>query len=186
MARRLVRYYVMGSLVWDYTETVLNLVSHNDKTKKLSRSVRQLRREYDQGRAAVLKAADVENEARLAELFEQVYYPHFNRLCNGLKAEMGKDGPIEPESLSLVMAVQMVMTLLDVLDLLASECEKWVESFGVKYTGMFTNHFRRLAILMPEFAGDLYRWDLPSRSMTAKILYNEITQIDVYDMNGKL
>lgn len=84
-------------------------------------------------------------------------------------------------------AVQMAMTVIDAMRLYAARCDRWVGSFGVRGRhSMLHDFFPRLAMLLPEFAGDCYDPASPSRKATAAILEKELSNIELYDDYGKI
>lgn len=176
-----VKIYLVGSLVWDYAGTVLDLVStmRPDGTKKLTRTVREIKRDYDSLRSLDLDRAHLAREAELALLFEQIHKERFNTLWLGLRSETRRYG-LDPDSSALVESVQMAMTVLDALKLYASECDAFIRRYYPEAPhSILPDHFIRLAVLLPQFAGDCYDGASNTRSITARILLNEIKNIEL-------
>lgn len=184
LAHRSVKIYLLGALVWDYADTVLNIAAQmriGGATKKLTRAIRELRKDYDYIRSKDLDKTHIEKEWELAELFESLNKEAFKRLCNGLIAEIRHDTNLNKEYETLVEAVQMAMTVLDALNLYAAQCDKFIRQYYPQAPhSILPDHFTRLGILLPEYAGDCYNRHSKSRHITARILLSEINKIELY------
>lgn len=180
LARMAVIIFMLGSLAWDYADTCCNIAASMkiDPLKKLSRAVRQLRREYDSFRSPLMRGESIAEESRLALMFEEICEEHFVRLNYGVDSEK-KISRLNTDHKMLVNAVQMAMTVLDTMKLYAAECDKWIRSQGFDGHSILADHFVRLAILLPQFAGDCYNPASEARRLTARILLKEIKQIDI-------
>lgn len=84
LAHMAVKIYMIGAMVWDYTDTVLDIAAQMRivEAKKLSRTIRELRKEYDYIRSRDLDCNHIKREWEMAELFESVNKEAFQRLCN--------------------------------------------------------------------------------------------------------
>lgn len=176
--------YLVGALVWDYTDTVVKLAAQMriGAAKRLSRAVRELRLDYDRVRAQDLDSDYLNREWELAQLFEDVNKETFDRLCNGLLTEIRRDTTLDDANVILVEAVQMAMTMLDALRLYADECDKFIRRYyPAAPHSILPDHFKRLAILLPEYAGDCYDRYSNTRHLTARTLLNRIKEIKLYD-----
>lgn len=184
LSKKAVKMYIIGALVWDYAETVIDIAAQmklGGETKRLSRAIRVLQRDYKQIRAAHLDNNSLKREWELAELFESLNSDEFKRLCHGLCAEIHRDTELNRDYAGLVEAVQMALTLLDTLFLYAAQCDSYIlEYYPQAPHSILPDHFRKLRILLPEFAGDCYDNNSQTRSLTAKILLNKINEIELY------
>lgn len=184
LSKKAVKMYIIGALVWDYAETVIDIAAQmklGGETKRLSRAVRVLHRDYQQIRAAHLDNNSLKREWELTELFEMINEDVFKRLCHGLNAEIHRDTELNRDYAGLVEAVQMALTLLDTLFLYAEQCDDYIREYYPQAPhSILPDHFRKLRILLPEFAGDCYDKDSQARSLTAKILLNKINEIELY------
>ena len=184
--RMVIKIGLLGTLAWDYTETVLD-IARQMKIKdmvKVSRAIQQVKREHDIFRRKSIKDDDSEFLGGLTDLFEQINQKAFTRLCGGLDVEIGKMADLNAEYVYLVKAVQMVMTVLDAMKLYDADCRAWIVSEGVKDHTFIPHHFDQLARLIPLYAGDCYDPKSASRKITARILYNEVKNIELYDGKG--
>lgn len=185
--RRAVKIQLVAGLIWDYAETILDITSQMrlSHLKKLSRAVKELRRDYDYRMAQSLDREHIARSNELTELFETINQKHFSRLCQGLGVEMRSKDKLRPDFESLVMAVQMAMTVVDALQKFCADTDKFINRYFPKADdSILPPEIRRLAVLLPEFAGDSYDESSQSRTVTAGILLNEIINIDLYDENG--
>lgn len=185
-ARMVVKVCMLCELIWNYTDTVRDIASQMkiQQTKAVSRAVRELHREYEQFLSPILHANSIAHARGLSELFESINTKTFNRLCEGLRVEMGRTLSLEKKSEYLILAVQMVMTVIDAIRLFDADCCAWMESQGVENHTVVPSHIRRLAILIPQYAGDCYDPHSKARKITARILYNDIKAIELYDEKG--
>lgn len=179
-----VKVYMIGALVWDYTDTVLNIAAQmriGGPTKKLARAIRELRRDYDYIRSSDLDSDHIRREWELAQLFESLNKEAFRRLCNGLITEIRHDTKLDKDYETLVEAVQMAMTMLDALKLYAAQCDSFIRQYYPDAPhSILPDHFIRLDMLLPEYAGDCYNRHSEARYVTARILLKEINNIELY------
>lgn len=178
-----VKIYLIGALVWDYTDTILDISAQMriGATKKISRAIRELRQDYDRVRARNLDSKYVEREWELAELFESINKDHFTKLYNALQNEIRHDTNLDKDYEILVGAVQIAMTVLDALKLYAAQCDQFIHKYyPAAPHSILPDHFRRLSILLPEYAGDCYNRRSTARQLTARILLNSINDIELY------
>lgn len=184
LAHMAVKIYMIGALVWDYTDTVLDIAAQIKigETKKTSRTIRELRRDYDRIRAIDLDAEHIRQEWKLAELFEIINKDHISRLCNGLLTEIRHDHKLNGEYESLVEAVHIAETMLDALKLYAEQCDAFIKKYYPDAPhSILPDHFTQLSLLLPEYAGGCHYSHSQSRRITAKILFNEINKIELYE-----
>ena len=180
LLHRSICLYLVGALVWDYTDTVLKLAGQMkiSKTRRLSRAVRELRLDYDRVRAQDLDRDYIRREWELAEMFEDVNKDTFDCLCNGLLTEIRRDTALDDDNAILVEAVQIAMTMLDALRLYADQCDRFIRRYyPAAPHSILPDHFRRLAILLPEYAGDCYDRYSNTRQLTARVLLDRINEI---------
>lgn len=185
LAHMTVKLYLIGALAWDYTDTVLDIASQlriGGAIKKLSRTVRELHRDYDRMRALDLDSEHVRQEWKLAELFESINKRHFTHLCNGLLTEIRRDNSLNKEYEALVEAVQIALTMLDAMKLYARQCDAFIRKYYPEAPhSILPDHFMQLSVLLPEYAGDCYNSHSHTRELTARILLNEINRIELYE-----
>ncbi len=185
LARMAVKIYLLGSLAWDYADTVCNIAASMrlSQTKKVSRAIRELKHDYDRFRSRSLSNADVDKETELGLLFESLCQNHFNKLVYGLSVDAVPD--LNEDYKMLIKAVYMALTIIDTMILFAKECDDWIQSQGVNAHSILADHFHRLSSLLPLFAGDCYGKS-DSRELTSRILLKEIKRIEIYDDNGRV
>ena len=179
-----VKVYLIGALVWDYTDTVLDIAAQmrlGGGCKKLARAIREIHKDYDYIRSKDLNSNHVKREWELAELFEDINKETFSRLCNGLINEIRHDTNLDKDYETLVEAVQIAMTVLDALRLYADQCDKVIRKYYPNAPhSILPDHFTKLAMLLPEYAGNCYNRNSEARYITARILLNEINKIELY------
>lgn len=178
-----IKMYLMAALTWDYVDTIIDMAAQMkiNECKAVSRQIRELRRDYDQFRASDLDDKHCKAEWELAQLFEDCFKTHFRKLHYGLKTEISKKHDLDPEWQMLVEAVQTAMTMLDALVHYAKHCDEKIKQYINAPHSILLDHFTRLRELVPYYAGDCYDKDLPSRTITAKILCNEMINLEFLD-----
>lgn len=180
-----VKLYIIGSLVWDYTESVLDLAAQMKMPgalKKLSRTIREVHRDYDKRRSYDLDAEHIEKERELAELFEDVNRKELTKLGRGLIKEIREETNLNDEYVYLVEGVQMAMTVLDTLVLYAAQCDTFIRKYYPRAPhSILPDHFKKLAILLPEYAGDCYNRHSKIRAQIARVLLDSINGIELYE-----
>ncbi|MCM1066409.1 MAG: hypothetical protein NC418_02400 [Muribaculaceae bacterium] len=180
LARMAVKLHILGSLVWDYADTVLDLAALMSITplKPLCRAIRELKLDYDRMRQSSLSDKDVEVERNLGILFEDICRNHFVKLECGLDTDH-RFAELTSEYKMLSKAVYRTLTVIDAMRLFAADCDKWIERNGVFGHSILCEHFDSLAKLLPDFLGDGYSPHISARELTAKILYKELNDIEV-------
>lgn len=184
LSMRIAKLCMLGALVWDYTDTILDIVSQQriSETKKLSRSVRQLRAAYDRNQRLKLPSELRIRQPCLAEQFEAICADHFDKFYFGVGYDPAVS-QLSPGYKLLVKAVMVADTVLDALLKYAADSDKWLQRQGVtKYT-VLDPRFSKLAILIPQFAGDCKDAAPKWREHTSKILLSEIKAIEFYGSN---
>lgn len=179
------RLYGLGSLVWDYADTVLNYAQmlRIPETKKLSRAVKTIKVDYDHFRSKLLNNTYLQKEEGIGLALEELCTDHLKKLHYGLKAEIGKYR-LSPDYVQMVESVQQCLTLIDTMKLYAKDCDKQVGN--PRLHSILPDHFVSLGILIAEFAGDAYEPNSQVRAITARILYNELKALGLYDDDGNL
>ena len=175
-----IRLYILGALAWDYADTVLNIMAvlRPEGTKELCRTVRQLRLDYDRFRQYSVDDKHVAREAELAMEFEEISAPLFKSLNDSLAAETAPLNLV-PDHALLVIAVQTALTVLDAMVLYPADCDKWLRSQGVCGHSILDDRFRRLAFVLPKFAGDSYIPRSESRARAARNIVCGIRAVEL-------
>lgn len=177
-----VKLYTLMQLAWNYIDTIIDLCIQMriTATKPLVRTIRQLRREYDQFRARSIDEEFERKESANAEKFEEQFCTDFDRLFNGLELEI-RSLDLKQDYQTLVIAVQQALTIMDAVKLYARWCDQRINEYGVWVSDccMLQAEFLKLYPLIPQFAGDCYQTNLASRQTTAGILLNRIIQIKI-------
>lgn len=179
-----VKLHIIELLAWDYADTVIDWAAHAmsaQEIKPLSRRIRQLKVDYDRFHSRSLDGESTRHAFDLAMLFETVCNEHLNKLCYGVRNELHKAFPdLSEKSYTLLLAVQQLLTLTDTMKMFAAECDAKIRSYGVNKHSILCDEAAQLAKLAPEFAGDCYM-ESESRKITARILLNELKQIELFE-----
>lgn len=182
LKNRMVLLCLTGSLAWDYAFTVLDLAAQMNlrELRKVSRSIRQLKEEYDAVLLHNLNRSNIDSLTSLGLYFEKVCRKSLSELATALHGEK-EISECRDDYRYLVVAVQMAMTVIDAMRLYAADFNSFLHSQGVHGKSVEIAQLGKLAILLPQYAGDAYNPQSPSRKEAAKILYNELK---LYEHNG--
>lgn len=186
-----VRMYALGALVWDYVDSVLTMATQlrRSEVRRLSREVKNLRKDYEYFRSRNADSDHLEREMAWALEFEEYLRKPLRELCKGIKQEHEQAfGEVEVENGYYIMGVQQAQTMVEALIHYTKGCDRAIAKYGVDMTkrSIMPPVFRKLAILLPEFAGDLWIADSPSRRKAAETIALELTKIVVCDKDGDL
>lgn len=185
-----VKIFLVGALVWDYTDTVLQLAAQmriGNGTQKVSRAIKELKQDYDWMCRSHIDAEHAQRICDLSLLFERINEMNLTKLNWGLNKEIRRDTELHDDYVMLLDAVQTALTVLDALKLYAAQRDAEIRKYHPYAPhSCLPDHFRKLGHLLPLFAGDHYDPDSESRRITARILLNEINIIELYDEKGKV
>lgn len=187
--RKAVKIQILAALVWDYCDTVINIASQMriSPTKRLSRKIRQLREEYNQRESRSLDKEHCDRAVELSELFESINMSYFDRLCAGLQLELRRNDKLRPDFETLAIAVQMALTVIDVLHLYCIDTDFFISKyFPSADNSIFPKEIQPLMTLLPMYVMDVDLKNSESRRITVRALLNEIKNLDIYDDDGKL
>lgn len=185
-----VRMYALGALVWDYVDTVLDMARsmRRQELKKLCRSVKELRADYDYMRSKNADRDHLQQEMQWAMDFETYVTPLTREFIKGLKQEQSDTyGELDEDTNWLMMAVQQALCVLEALMHYTKGCDMALAKYGVDMRNktILPKHFRKLAILLPEFGGDTLV-NSEARKKAAAGIAKELTKIVVSDKDGDL
>lgn len=185
-----VRMYALGALVWDYTDTVLDIARSMriQKTKKTSRKIRALHADYDYTMSQNLSLNHSELEMQWAMDFETYVMPLFQAFIEDFKQEQGVAyDRLEEQTRWLMIAVQQALCVLDALKYYTLGCDLALAKYGVDMRNKTTlsRHFRTLGILLPEFGTDTLV-NSEARKKAAGAIAKALAKIVVADKDGDL
>lgn len=177
-----IRLFALMNLAWDYVDTILDLCIQQriSETKPLCRTIRELKRDYDKFRSRSMTEDKEREEEETAMIFEEMFDKHFKILAINLDTEVRKYDLNEDHTM-LVIATQQAMTLIDAVKIYAKRCDKSLSDLGVwtcDYV-LVQTEFLKMASLIPQFAGNCYKADLPIRKQTAMIFANSLERLPI-------
>lgn len=182
------RLLMLLNLAWDYVETIQQIAGllEISDTRRVSRRVNELRRAHYQRLSYSLNGSDIDGGKKVALLFESVCSEHLRKFHWAIINEIKREHPaLESEYADLLEAVYTAMTVLESAMLFGKECDGRLRAHGVKGNSTLTPEVRELSRLLPLFAGDCYNPHSQVRTLTARILLNEVKGIDLVDEHGK-
>lgn len=182
------RLYMLLNLAWDYVETIQQVAKlmRLDSAKKVSRRINELHQRYDQRRSYSLTDKEVLLERKIALLFETFCSPHLTKLHYSLTNEIKRAWPeIGADDVYLAEAVETAATILDAVIMFGKECDSYISSQGVTGHSVITGEILELYRMLPQFMPRNIKIEGSARKLTAKILFNEIKQLELIDNDGK-
>ena len=171
--------YAVMNLAWTYVDTIWGLCRELriDEVRKLTRAIRDLKREYDRFRQYSMCGLE-KRETAYGELFEEKFMADFNRMYYGLSNEVSRTSLTEGHRM-LVVAVQQALAVCDAVLLYARWVDTRIRDYGVWACDcvLVQGEFLKMYELLPQYAGDHYDADSQTRKLTARILYNRMREV---------
>ena len=181
----IVKLYSLLPLAWDYIETICDLSANMGlaHTKPLVRRVRQLKREYDLFRSRDIDGANDSREKARSLRFEEAVSKTMWQYSNAVGVELDRCG-LKGDERYLAMAVFQAMVIMDAVNLYARWCDRQMAKNGMWVCDrcMVQNEYLALDKLIPLFADRRCRKEIPSRNVTAKILFNKLREIPMREL----
>lgn len=175
-----IKLYSLLPLAWDYIETICDLSANigASHTKPLVRQVRQLKREYEIFRSRDINGADELMEKSRALRFEELVRKTMWQYSNAVGVELDRCG-LKGDERYLAMAVFQAMVIMDAVNLYARWCDRQLAKDGLWVADrcMVQNEYLALDRLIPLFADPALNKEMPSRKVTAGMLYNKLREI---------
>lgn len=183
-----VRMYALGALVWDYVDTVMSISvqMRRSETKKLNRTVRMLRDEYDSFRRLNTDTDYLAQEQVWAQDFETIISGYMQQLLSDTRAQLGE--AVESETRMLLIGVQQAMCICEALQIYTKGCDNALSRYGVymRNKTLLPRQFRLLSMLLPEYSGNMRVTDITVRRNIAGNIAKELAKVAVCDMKGDL
>lgn len=150
--------FVIASLAWDYADTVVSLASNMkiSETKKLSRTVRELKREYDRVRAPYIDSSHQKSEEENMYVFEDAVSDLSSLYLTNIECDLQMEYPdLNSDSMYLLKAVYHChLVLQSIYDYVAKQKMKIEKIVGHTIGDVLPSELRRLDILIMAFVGD--------------------------------
>lgn len=182
-----IKLYMIGSLVWDYADTVLDLVRQAkiSETKKISRELRELRDGYLAFRAQC-GSDTLEEEAHLGLMFEELNQKRMNKLYKDLCVEIKYTTQLDETWRTICASALTALTVLDAMKMYARHCEKRIDSYGAqRIHSVLQDEFVRLGVLLGKFLQGKCSASLVTRKKVAEELYVEILTLEALETDGE-
>lgn len=176
--------FVIAAVAWDYADSLINLaiVQRHKETRRISREVRELKRDYDIMRQGYIDNAHERGEQDNMILFQEELSDVFNPLARDINTEIKRAFPdIDEQQLTIVCAVYMCRVVLDALFRYAQDIESEVAKIiGFQPGHIVPKHMHRLYSLVMDYAGDnrLSSEFVKSLAHYVSTLVNEIKSIE--------
>lgn len=176
--------FVIARLVWDYADTIVNLCSMMKltPTKGLCRTVRQLRREYDQDRMPFIDKAHEDCEEDNMIVYEEQVKAMMNLYLINLECAIKREfKEISREMRDLLKAVYQCDVLVKALFLYTDRQMKMAsDMLGWRMGSMLPDTIHRLKPLIPEFLGEMaldQEW-IDTENQYVKVFANQIGMVE--------
>lgn len=176
--------FVIARLVWDYTDTILNLcyMMRLKPVKRLCTAVRKLRREYDQERAPFIDRVQEDGEEENMLVYESQVKHITSLFIVNLDCAINREFSQIPDDFrNLLKAVYQTSSLINALILYTEkQTDKASAALGWPMSHMLPIQIYKLRSLLPQFAGDLAlgpEWQ-KTEEQFVKTFANQISAID--------
>lgn len=150
--------FVIAELVWDYVDTLIDtaIILNDPKTRPLSRTIRNLRTDYDRYRAAYIDKQHHESELENMYVFNDGVKRIFKLYSVNIRADLAKQYPdLTTKSRDVV---EVAYTTLILLRALHSYAEKQRRKLQVKLSKdigqILPIHLTKLEPLIEAYIGD--------------------------------
>ncbi|MCM1075976.1 MAG: hypothetical protein NC411_01285 [Bacteroides sp.] len=151
--------FVIAKLVWDYADTVLTIVSQlrPEKTKPLSRAVKELHREYEQIRAPYIDKKHEQSEEDNMVVFEDGVADIMRQLVLNIQCDLKSEYPdINEDYLILLIAVyQCDITLRALLLYTQRQADRIAKRLNKNVGRILPRPMYALRDIIIEFVGDM-------------------------------
>lgn len=189
LLRLAAKTYILMALAWDYIDTITDMaaVMRISELKGLCRTIKAIRRSYDQFRSRSINDASTKAEMERAVDFEEYCHEHLSKLfysiCNGISKFKLTD-----DYKSFLVGVYQALTVLDAVRLYGEYVDSRLKQHGIPtlHLTIIEDDFIKLFKLIPLFAGDCYIPDMECVRLTAKILVNKMHNVQLSDERGEL
>lgn len=178
--RMAIKIYMVGSLVWDYADTVLDLVrqARISETKKHSRELQAVRERYLRFREKH-GGDSMAEEARLGLMFEQLNQKRMDRLYKHLCVEIRYTTQLNEQWRTICASVLTALTVLDAIKLYARECDRRIAAYGaLRGHSILQDEFEQLGRVLHKFVEGRCYSGLVTRRQVAQELYAEILSLE--------
>lgn len=179
--------FVIVEVVWDYADSIIDMAAtmRLHETKALSRTIKQLRKEYDEDRYRVIsnrwRKSETENMIRFQEV---LYEDFFGKTFKNFKKEVETQySDLDANSVMLIATVYCCKAVIAGLKRYCEVQEKIVASIvGFEITPIMPKQVMQLNSLIIEFAGDSPLANVePMIQRCAEELANFISEVEPED-----
>ncbi len=150
--------FVIGELVWDYAESILDACAwlELEGTKPLCRAVRELQQDYKRERPAYQNWDKKDNEDENKEVFEDAVQGIMNQMLTNLRLDLKREYPdLQQEHIAYIACVyQCDILLQSLLVYMGKERKNVGRQMCKKLSRILPDALYKLAMLLPEFVGD--------------------------------
>lgn len=162
--------FVMGELVWDYADTVIDCAIEigEPRFKPLSREMRDLRREYDRDKSRFIRDYNLQTEAQNLETYYEVFSSDFSTLSYVLDNHINRLHKTLPKRLKMLFkAVYQCAFVLQVLRTFEyKNCKDLAKRINFDFgTHILPGEIYQLSNVLPKYIKE-QRINLNSESLT--------------------
>lgn len=181
--------FVIAELVWDYADTVIIAAINlgQPETRKLSRAIRDARREYEHLRYEVINNDTRNREIENGYVFEDAVNDITRQMLLNVRLDINSEYPdLEDKSRDLLLSVyQCYITSRALLKYLDRESAKVEKRVGHRIGRMLPPPYYVMDALIPEFIGDKPASDKFKKLMQTYIdtFANQIALIELNDVS---
>lgn len=173
---------LLCNLIWDMIDSLIDYCAlHNvSEVKSVSRTLRELKREYDRFRAPAIDDEKRRIEDENAEIFRELYKDDFSSILNSMLLDTS-GLRLSDEQAIFINAVHRTIAMGKTLKLYGA----WADSELLKYGGMaakysfIQNSMLKALELVPLYAGDCHLRNIGSCDIAARLIYRRIREVKI-------
>lgn len=178
--------FIIAELAWDYADTVIDMaiMCNNTGTKKLSRAIRGLRKEYERYCSLIVSSDDHENGENNMYEFETGISKIFSLYVTNVKCDLlAEYSNVEENTIHLLVAVyECLIIVKSLLRYSAIWTEKAHAMAGYPVNDVMPGSVHELASRIVEFAGDMPVSD-KFKEIQETYVKTIVTQIGLIELN---
>lgn len=178
--------FVIAELVWDYADTVLDLSHRNPKVKKLSRAIKNARRDYDSLRRQYIDENNRKREIENMYVFEDGVKRITSQMLTNIDIDIKSEYPdLMPEYRDLLIAVYQCHVLSRALVKYTNrESVELQKKLNQPVGNVLPPSYFIMDKLIPEFVGD--KPASPNlRTLFEQYINSLSVQIGLIDLNDE-
>ena len=177
-----VKLYPLMNLTWGYVETICSLCKQIRiyETKKLIRTIKELKLNYDRFRQSSMGDLETMQETEMGEWFEDRFTADFDKLFNGID-NLAKVVSKDKNERILCIAVHQALTLIEAVMKYARKCDERVRATGIRTCDycFVQADFLKMINVVKRFPTAKDERFVQLRELSSNILHSRMNKVEV-------